>query len=337
MKRVKVDRSHNDKRADDIPEDISLGDLLRKSREERHIDLDEAVRVTRIRRHTLEALENEEWSKLPSDVFIKGFLRSYAGFLGLDKEMVLNHYRRKSSFQGYEPQVLKEISLQSRRLHLIIIIVIASSALALIAAGIYLKGRDTSVIGDAIQYLKAPSPIEKEEDAVKEEGHRVQEEKEKEALFLADETQVEKAGEAASETKSIEDTIVPEGPTVAEETKEVVEKEEETALKSESIEDTTIIEGPTVAEETKDERSLSPRFILTANVNSQTWIAIYIDDEPAKEYLLQSGNKMRWEADKGFDILVGNAGGIEFFLNGEEVGHLGPEGKVVRLKLPEGI
>ncbi len=326
-----MDRSHNDKKADDIPEDISLGDLLRKSREERHIDLDEAVRVTRIRRHTLEALENEEWSKLPSEVFVKGFLRSYAEFLGLDKEMVLNHYRRKSPFQGYKPQVLEEINIQSRRLHLIIIIVIASSALALIAAGIYIKGRDTSVIGKAIQYLKTPSPVEKEE------GHSVQEEKEKEALFLAGETQVEKAGEAASEPKSIEDTIVPEGPTVAEETKEAVEKEEQTALKSESIEDTTIIEGPTVAEETKDERSLSPRFILTANVNSQTWIAIYIDDEPVKEYLLQPGKKMRWEADKGFDILVGNAGGIEFFLNGEEVGHLGPEGKVVRLKLPEGI
>ncbi|MEE8300268.1 MAG: RodZ domain-containing protein [Desulfatiglandales bacterium] len=331
MKRVKVDNSHNDKKADDIPEDISLGDLLRRSREERQIDLDEAVRVTRIRRHTLEAIENEEWSKLPSDVFIKGFIRSYAGFLGLDKEMVLNRYRKNSPSQEYKPQALEEISMQSRRLHLIIIIVIASSALALIAAGIYIKGRDTSVIGNAIQYLKTPNPAEKEE------GHRVQEEEEKEALFLVGETQVEKAGETASEPKSIEDTIVPEGPNTTEETKEVVEKKEETALKSESIEDITIIEGPTVAEETKDERSLSPRFILTANVNSQTWIAIYIDDEPVKEYLLESGNKMKWEADKGFDILVGNAGGIEFFLNGEEVGHLGPEGKVVRLKLPEGI
>ena len=46
---------------------------------------------------------------------------------------------------------------------------------------------------------------------------------------------------------------------------------------------------------------------------------------------------MKWTADKGFDILVGNAAGIEFFLNGKEVGYLGPEGKVVRLKLPEGM
>ena len=325
--------SHNDKKADDIPEDTSLGDLLRRSREERHIDLDEVVRVTRIRRHSLEALENEEWSKLPSEVFVKGFLKSYAEFLGLDNEMVLNHYLRSSPFQRYKPQVLKEISTGPRRLHLIII---ALLALALIAAGIYLKGRNISVIGKAFQYLETQSSVEKGEDVVKKEGYRVQDDKEKETLFLADETLVEKGEEAASRPKSIEDTIVPEGPTITEETEEVVRKEEKVALESKPTEDTTIPEGPTIPVETKDESPLSPRFILAASVNSLTWIAMYIDDEPVKEYLLQPGDKMRWEADRGFDILVGNAGGIEFFLNGREVGPLGPEGKVVRLKLPEG-
>jgi hypothetical protein len=51
--------------------------------------------------------------------------------------------------------------------------------------------------------------------------------------------------------------------------------------------------------------------------------------------LLQPGETVEWTADEGFDILVGNAGGIEFSLNGDPLGYLGPEGKVVRLKLPE--
>ncbi|MBC8462695.1 MAG: DUF4115 domain-containing protein, partial [Deltaproteobacteria bacterium] len=95
------------------------------------------------------------------------------------------------------------------------------------------------------------------------------------------------------------------------------------------------LEEPTIPKERKDEKPLSPRFLLTANVNSRTWIAIYIDDEPVKEYLFQPGETMRWTANKGFDILVGNAGGIEFFLDGKAVGHLGPEGKVARVRLPE--
>ena len=100
--------------------------------------------------------------------------------------------------------------------------------------------------------------------------------------------------------------------------------------------DNTILKELTLPKEKKDEKPLSPKLILTARVNSRTWIAIYIDDKPVKEYLFQPGETIRWAADKGFDILVGNAGGIEFFLNGEEVGDLGPKGKVIRVKLPKG-
>ena len=55
-----------------------------------------------------------------------------------------------------------------------------------------------------------------------------------------------------------------------------------------------------------------------------------------KEYLFQPGDTITWTAQEGFDILVGNAGGIDFSLNGTEIGTLGVEGKVVRVKLPKG-
>ncbi len=154
-----MDKSHNNRKAEGIPEDTSLGSLLRRSREERHIDLDEAASATRIRRNYLEALENEEWSKLPSQVFVKGFLRSYAEFLGLDKEMVRNCYLRTSPSQKYQPRVLKEVSPQSGRWHLTITIPVL--ALALIAAIIYLQRSNISIVGKAFQYLEMQSIVEK--------------------------------------------------------------------------------------------------------------------------------------------------------------------------------
>lgn len=298
---LKVNKSSNNKAAD-IPEDISLGRLLRISREERNIDLDEAVRVTRIRRHNLEALENEEWSKLPSQVFVRGFLKSYAEFLGLDKEMVLNYYQRASPFQKYKPHVLKEIKPHPGRSNLIIIIPVL--ALALIAAIVYLKRNNISIVEKAFQYMQAQRPVEKKENTVKRQDNKGQGDKKKEGIFSKDER--------------------------------IAENEEKTALKSEPGEDNIILEELNILKEAKDEKPLSPQLILTARVNSRTWIAIYIDDEPVKEYLFQPGETIRWTADKGFDILVGNAGGIEFFLNGKKVGNPGPEGKVVRLKIPEG-
>ncbi len=297
-----MEKSHKNKKVKDIPEDISLGSLLRRTREERNIDLDEAVTVTRIRRHNLEALENEEWSKLPPRVFVIGFLRSYAEFLGLDKEMVLGSYKRISPFQEYKPQALKEIRPQSERWNLIIIIPVL--ALALIAAIIYLKKNNISIVEKPYKYLETESRVEEKENMAEKEVNKGQDYKRREDVFSKDEKAVKKGNENAS--------------------------------KYISSADNTILKELTIPKETKDEKPLSPKLILTALVNSRTWIAIYIDDKPVKEYLFQPGETIRWAADKGFDILVGNAGGIEFFLNGKEVGDLGLEGKIVRVKLPKG-
>ena len=297
-----MEKPTNKKKEKETTDNISLGSLLRKAREERHIELDEIFEVTRIRRHNLEALENEEWSKLPSQIFVKGFLRSYAEFLGLDKETIIHHYLRTSSFQKSNPEVSKKIRPQSGRPYLIIIIPVL--ALALIISLIYLNRSNISIIEKAFQYLGTQSPVEKKGNIPERAANKGQDNKEKEILILEDER--------------------------------VVDEVSETALKSKPVDDAIVLEGPTIPLEKKDEKPLSPGFILTANVNSRTWIAICIDDKPIKEYLFRPGQTPRWTADKGFNILVGNAGGIEFFLNGKEVGYLGTKGQVVRVKLPEG-
>lgn len=290
------------KKEKEIPEDISLGIFLKKSREERHIELDEVVEATRIRRHNLEAIENEEWSKLPSQVFIKGFLKSYAEFLGLDKETVIHHYLRTSSFEKTTPEALKKIRPQLARPYLIIIIPVL--VLALIVALIYLNKSNISITDKAFQYLGTQSPGEKMEGIAEKEDNKEQDEREKETLLLED--------------------------------KIVVDEVTKTTLKSKPVDDTIVLEEPTIPMKREEEKSLLPLFILTANVKSRTWIAICIDDTSVKEYLFQPGQTPRWTAEKGFNILVGNAGGIEFSLNGKEIGNLGAQGQVVRIKLPEG-
>ncbi len=61
-----------------------LGETLRRARLSKNVTFEDAERVTRIRREYLEALEREEFTKLPAPVYARGFLRSYAGYLGLD-------------------------------------------------------------------------------------------------------------------------------------------------------------------------------------------------------------------------------------------------------------
>ena len=61
-----------------------LGETLRRARLSKNVTFEDAERVTRIRREYLEALEKEDFGRLPAPVYARGFLRSYAGYLGLD-------------------------------------------------------------------------------------------------------------------------------------------------------------------------------------------------------------------------------------------------------------
>lgn len=66
-----------------------LGETLQRARQTKGITIEDAERVTRIPRKYLEALEMENYGILPAPVYARGFLRSYAGYLGLDPKELL--------------------------------------------------------------------------------------------------------------------------------------------------------------------------------------------------------------------------------------------------------
>ena len=65
---------------------------MRRERDMRGITLESISRTTKIRTHILEALEKEEFDKLPGGIFNKGLVRSYARFLGMNEEQVLKEF-----------------------------------------------------------------------------------------------------------------------------------------------------------------------------------------------------------------------------------------------------
>lgn len=70
----------------------TFGERLKREREMREVTLNEVTVATRIGPRFLEALENEDWAKLPGGVFNRGFVRAIAKFLGLDEEALLAEY-----------------------------------------------------------------------------------------------------------------------------------------------------------------------------------------------------------------------------------------------------
>ncbi len=82
---------------------IGIGETLRTAREEAGRTVDEAARDTRVRADYLRALEDEEFGAFGGDVYAKGFLSTYARYLGLDTAPLLEQYRRYVQKDDYDP------------------------------------------------------------------------------------------------------------------------------------------------------------------------------------------------------------------------------------------
>jgi cytoskeletal protein RodZ len=63
-----------------------LGDEFRAAREARHLSLSDVSEQIHIRSVYLQCIESEDWSSIAAPVYVRGFVRTYARFLGLDAE-----------------------------------------------------------------------------------------------------------------------------------------------------------------------------------------------------------------------------------------------------------
>jgi cytoskeletal protein RodZ len=86
----------------------TFGERLKRERELREVSVDEVTTATRIGPRFLEALENEQWEKLPGGIFNRGFVRAIARYLGLDEEGLLAEYDLAHAQTGSAPEPRKK-------------------------------------------------------------------------------------------------------------------------------------------------------------------------------------------------------------------------------------
>jgi hypothetical protein len=123
---------------------LTLGEKLRQAREERGFTLSEVAEQTRISSLYLESIENDDYRTLPGGIFNKGFVKSYAKFVGLNEQEALLDYSQllEGSETGqdegpklYRPEVLTDDRSSASMAPTIIFAVVI---LGLMTGGIYL-------------------------------------------------------------------------------------------------------------------------------------------------------------------------------------------------------
>src|SRR4026208_1376685 len=95
----------------------TLGENLRAAREQRGVSISEVAEQTRIAPMYIECIERDDYKPLPGGIFNKGFVKSYAKFVGVDEHEALSDYARLSAehdaaadqpLKVYRPEVLTD-------------------------------------------------------------------------------------------------------------------------------------------------------------------------------------------------------------------------------------
>ncbi len=118
---------------------MGIGETLKKAREERGLTLEEVAEKTKIRHRYLEAIEKENFEIMPGNVYVKGFIRNYARFLGLRPEPLVALFTERHAQEQPVPetiQVQEERNSRLRRKSLAFVFV-AAVLFLLAFGGIY--------------------------------------------------------------------------------------------------------------------------------------------------------------------------------------------------------
>ncbi|MCA1764979.1 MAG: helix-turn-helix domain-containing protein [Desulfobulbaceae bacterium] len=83
----------------------TLGELLHRTRKAGHKTVEEAAEATKIPTNFIRALERDDFEKLPGEVFVRGFIRLYASYLGLDPDDTFKHYAVQEEVESQAPRV----------------------------------------------------------------------------------------------------------------------------------------------------------------------------------------------------------------------------------------
>src|SRR3954471_24996625 len=97
---------------------FEIGNSLREARVRRRIDFAQAELATKIRGKYLRALEDEQFELLPAETYVKGFLRTYAEYLGLDGQLYVDEFNsRFVAGDEHDQRVRRSRSAQPHRRH----------------------------------------------------------------------------------------------------------------------------------------------------------------------------------------------------------------------------
>ncbi len=273
-----------------------VGNILRAAREERGLSLKDIENETSIRALYIEAIEKGKQDVLPSEVYVKGFIRNYATFLGLDADALARQYQEElhGTVEEKTDKVVpvavpgkeehgpfttgsdfkERVEKSHRTQHILIALGIV---IGLFVGSIYYFFGD-----DAVKKREQPSPVSQQVPS-------------------------------ATNTTSAPAVPVP-APAVAPATPPVSAPPSAPADSAASP---------------KQPDSKAGAVNVTAKFNDRCWMHVIADGQVIYEGIVDAGQMISWKGKDRVTVTAGNAGAVDIVYNGRDLGRLGNVGDVV--------
>jgi cytoskeleton protein RodZ len=94
---------------------FEIGTSLREARLRQGLEFPQLESATKIRGKYLRALEDEQFDELPAQTYVKGFLRTYADFLGLDGQLYVDEFNSRYGVEADEPPIRARRAVHAQR------------------------------------------------------------------------------------------------------------------------------------------------------------------------------------------------------------------------------
>ena len=301
----------------------SIGDTLRRERLRRGLDLDKVAAETKIGRHQLEAIEANQFDRLPGGVFARSFIRQYARMLQLDDEEILAELKQ----QFEEPADAAPVAEPQPDEHLPYLPSLAdvydrvrsdSSVAAfvwlvvaiLVCAGVYSLWQKTRQPTSQVAAVPAAPRAAPQAAAP--------------MTRMAEPASLQPKPPAESpKAASLKTYFIP------------AEVTESGTIR---VPSETVQPEPAIAREPAAKPVGFPAAMRVAfKASEPVWVSIKSDGARTYSGTLEGQESKQFDASRKMTVLVGNAGALAVSLNGKQVGPIGPRGEIRLLVLtPQG-
>ncbi|MCX7725425.1 MAG: helix-turn-helix domain-containing protein [Chitinispirillaceae bacterium] len=284
--KIEQDTNYNGSQGENTQKEL-VGDVLRKERVTRRINVETIARDLKLNVKYIKALEANDYDSLPADPYVRVYLKSIAKYLSLNPDDIIKRFYKE---RGIDIEEVKEkpsrVEVTSsstvtppensnRRLWIVAVIIIGILIII-------------SLIGKKQGWLKAPEgPLPIKSDSIDNEFKR--------------------GGNISDST--IDDSLIPAKPPFQDEApkeKESVKSSTSSTIKKDSVNTSSLIKDTT--------KQTQPMILVISVVKDSVWLQVFSDGVSWKNIVYKNQNRM-FSAKDSFNIHVGNVSAIKASLN----------------------